>query len=256
MEIEQLNESQGPRLLVVCGVLLALVLMSMPRAEAALTETEYEQCLVSEVNQSRIDAGRTALAFAPDLALQVRAFSAKMAADGHLRHMTNSERGQILPGNWTSWGENVYAASGTYGPSCSQVHDSFMGSSLHRANILGADFQYSAIGVHIGDEGTWVTELFFRAPGYHPAGEGRFWDDDGSVFESAIEKLATAGITNGCNPPVNDRFCPDQPVTRGQMAAFFGRALGLSDGSGASFVDDDGSVFESAIEKLATAGIT
>jgi S-layer homology domain len=67
--------------------------------------------------------------------------------------------------------------------------------------------------------------LFFRAPGYHPAGNGRFWDDDGSVFESAIEKLATAGITNGCNPPVNDRFCPDQPVTRGQMAAFLIRAF-------------------------------
>jgi hypothetical protein len=29
----------------------------------------------------------------------------------------------------------------------------------------------------------------------------------------------------GCNPPVNDRFCPAQSVTRGQMAAFLNRAL-------------------------------
>jgi len=34
-----------------------------------------------------------------------------------------------------------------------------------------------------------------------------------------------AGITAGCDPPVNDRFCPDDVVTRGQMAAFLHRAL-------------------------------
>ncbi|MDH4307732.1 MAG: S-layer homology domain-containing protein [Acidimicrobiia bacterium] len=37
--------------------------------------------------------------------------------------------------------------------------------------------------------------------------------------------LAAAGVTRGCNPPVNDRFCPAEPVTRGQMAAFLHRAL-------------------------------
>jgi hypothetical protein len=50
-------------------------------------------------------------------------------------------------------------------------------------------------------------------------------DDDGSIFEADIAKLAAAGITRGCNPPVNDRFCPTDPVTRQQMAAFLHRAL-------------------------------
>ncbi|HSO49855.1 MAG TPA: S-layer homology domain-containing protein, partial [Acidimicrobiia bacterium] len=76
-------------------------------------------------------------------------------------------------------------------------------------------------------------------------------------FENAIDKLGTAGVTQGCNPPANDRFCPDRLVTRGQMAAFLVRALGYSDdGGGDRFSDDDGSVFESAIDKLATAGVT
>ena len=57
-------------------------------------------------------------------------------------------------------------------------------------------------------------------------GDPRFTDDDGSIFELDIEKLAGAGITRGCNPPVNDRFCPDDPVSRGQMAAFSNRAVG------------------------------
>ena len=33
-------------------------------------------------------------------------------------------------------------------------------------------------------------------------------------------------------PPVNDNFCPDDPVTRGQMAAFLVRAFGYSVGGG------------------------
>ncbi len=90
-----------------------------------------------------------------------------------------------------------------------------------------------------------------------PSDSGTFVDDDGSVFEEDIEWLAASGVTRGCNPPVNDRFCPDDPVTRGQMAAFLTRALGYSDaGGGDLFVDDDDSVFEEDIDRLGTAGVT
>ena len=65
-----------------------------------------------------------------------------------------------------------------------------------------------------------------RALGYVDPGGDSFTDDDDSVFESPIEALAAAGVTRGCNPPANDRFCPGTSVTRGQMAAFLHRALG------------------------------
>ncbi len=84
--------------------------------------------------------------------------------------------------------------------------------------------------------------------------EDRFSDDEG-VFESDIEWLASEGITTGCNPPVNDRFCPEDPVTRGQMAAFLSRAFDYVERLG-DFVDDDDSVFEADIERLAAAGVT
>ena len=84
---------------------------------------------------------------------------------------------------------------------------------------------------------------------------GTFIDDDDSIFESNIEALAAAGITKGCNPPSNDRFCPNDAVTRGQMAAFLVRALDLPAGTPNAFTDDDG-VFELNIESLAEAGIT
>ncbi len=84
-----------------------------------------------------------------------------------------------------------------------------------------------------------------------------FTDTAGSVFAADIQWLGNTGITKGCNPPDNDMFCPGAVVTRGQMAAFLVRALGLTDdGGGNSFVDDDGSVFEGDIAKLAAAGIT
>jgi hypothetical protein len=84
-----------------------------------------------------------------------------------------------------------------------------------------------------------------------------FTDDDGSIFEDDIAALADAGITLGCNPPDNDLFCPDDPVTRGQMAAFLVRGYGYVDGgSGDYFTDDDASVFEPAIDALAYAGVT
>ncbi len=83
-----------------------------------------------------------------------------------------------------------------------------------------------------------------------------FTDDDESVFETNIDALAAAGITAGCNPPANDRYCPDRSVTRGQMAAFLDRALGLAPTATDHFTDDDETVFETNIDRLAAAGIT
>jgi len=46
------------------------------------------------------------------------------------------------------------------------------------------------------------------------------------AFFQFIEALSASGITGGCQaaPPL---YCPDTPVTRGQMAVFLAKALGL-----------------------------
>ncbi len=100
-----------------------------------------------------------------------------------------------------------------------------------------------------------VALTFLAAPPV--SADGTFTDDDGSVHESAIEAIAAEGITTGCNPPDFDHFCPADPVTRGQMAAFLARAFDLPDAPAKNtFTDDDNSVFEADIEKLAAAEIT
>ena len=55
-----------------------------------------------------------------------------------------------------------------------------------------------------------------------------FTDDEGSVHETDIDRLGTAGVTKGCNPPTNNRYCPKDPVKRDQMASFLARALDLT----------------------------
>jgi hypothetical protein len=79
-----------------------------------------------------------------------------------------------------------------------------------------------------------------------------FSDDDGHWAEAAINRLAPLGIVRGCG---EDTVCPDEPVTRGQVAAFLTRAFAFPEG-GDAFIDDDGSLFEPAIDALAAAGIT
>lgn len=95
-----------------------------------------------------------------------------------------------------------------------------------------------------------------RALNLPASNEDKFGDDNGNIFEANINNLAEAGVTLGCNPPSNTDYCPDDYVTRGRMAAFLVRAFGLTDQGTKDFADDDNSVFEADIEKLATAGIT
>lgn len=82
---------------------------------------------------------------------------------------------------------------------------------------------------------------------------GTFTDDDASVHEPNIEAIAAQGITNGC---ASGRFCPYDSLSRGEMAAFLQRALGLPRPQRDHFRDDERSPFEDAINSLADAGIT
>jgi hypothetical protein len=101
-----------------------------------------------------------------------------------------------------------------------------------------------------------MAAFLVRALDLPPGTEDAFDDDADSIFEGDIDALAAADITRGCNPPTNDRFCPNDNVTRGQMAAFLVRALDLPPSDDDRFVDDEGSVFEGDINALAAAGIT
>jgi subtilisin family serine protease len=103
-----------------------------------------------------------------------------------------------------------------------------------------------------------MAAFLVRTLGLSEIGQPGFVDvPAGSTFAADIGKLATAGTTRGCNPPANDRFCPDDAVTRAQAAALLVRALALTENDHLGFVDvPAGSTFTEDIGRLATAGIT
>jgi hypothetical protein len=85
---------------------------------------------------------------------------------------------------------------------------------------------------------------------------GRFADVPTThPFCGFIEKITDNGITAGCS---TTNFCPDESLTRGQMAVFIETALGNSEGSCTNQFTDvpTGNPFCGFIERLAADGIT
>jgi hypothetical protein len=68
-------------------------------------------------------------------------------------------------------------------------------------------------------------EIWWRRVVSDPPATPTFGDVPGShSFYPFIEALAKSGITGGCG---GGNYCPDSPLTRGQMAVFLSKALGL-----------------------------
>lgn len=80
-----------------------------------------------------------------------------------------------------------------------------------------------------------------------------FIDDSTSTHQPDINRIAAAGVTEGCGQA---RYCPRDTISRAEMASFLVRALGLPSASRDYFSDDTGSMHEDAINRLAAAGIT
>lgn len=88
---------------------------------------------------------------------------------------------------------------------------------------------------------------------------GRFIDVPvGHSFCGFVESLFYEGIIEGCNSATGGLFCPDEPVTRGQMAVLIETALGNHpDSCTGRFADVPiGHPYCEFIERLAQDGIT
>lgn len=99
-----------------------------------------------------------------------------------------------------------------------------------------------------------MASLVARAIGLAPQSSNRFTDVSGP-HAGNINALAAAGIVQGCD---ERRFCPDQGVTRAQMATFIVQASPrLSPMPGSRFPDvPAGGVHSDNINALAAANVT
>lgn len=228
-------------------IVVALLLGVAPSVASASPSLEADA--VSRVNAERRARGVGELRVVEDLTATARRHARRMADQGRLHH--NPSLGSDVV-NWRRVAENVGV-----GPSVAKVHEAFMASSGHRANILDAKVTEVGIGIVVRGGRAWQTQIF-RLP-VDPArsvtiGVAGFRDvGTGDTHAPAIASLVAQGVTQGC---ATGRFCPDVPVTRGQLATFLARALGLDARSPAAFGDvGSGHAHAGGIGALSAAGV-
>lgn len=150
------------RLVALLATILTLGLVAPGVAPAALagTDAAAETAFLDLLNQRRGSAGLPALSVAGDLTEVARRHSARMADAVDLHHnaaLTNEVSG------WQKVGENVGR-----GPSVQVIHDAFVASPSHDANLVEPDYLQVGIGVEERDGRLWVTQVF-RLPSAAPA---------------------------------------------------------------------------------------
>lgn len=145
--------------------------------------------------------------------------------------------------------------SRTATPCFSDVGDLTLADQIERLAYAGItdgcvpDHFCPAAAVTRGQMATFISRALRR-----PATDADFFvDDDANPHQAGINRLAVANIARGCT---SERFCPNDLVTRAQMAAFIARALDLSPAGVDVFDDDRGDTHEAAINALAAAGVT
>lgn len=139
------------RILALCAtVAMVLGIVAVPALAAP------EGTLISRINGARAGAGLAPLEQYWDLTDDARAHTDAMIGAGHIYHNPGLAG---VTGVWEKLGENVGV-----GIDADSLHDAFMASSGHRANILG-DFNYVGVGVKSDADGLmWVTVIFMKAP--------------------------------------------------------------------------------------------
>jgi hypothetical protein len=96
-----------------------------------------------------------------------------------------------------------------------------------------------------------LASLLVRALDLPASDASPFRDVDGNTHEANINALAEAGITRGCT---EDRFCPQQPISRAEMATMLVRAFPTSSTS-TQYFNDIGGTHAGSINELAASGI-
>jgi uncharacterized protein YkwD len=108
----------------------------------------------SQINQTRSANGRAGLPMNRTLASKAQNWAQYLASIGRLVH---SNLASGVPSGWEALAENV-----GYGPNLGVVHQAFLGSSGHRANILGP---YNSVGTGVAWRGSlvYVVHVFMRS---------------------------------------------------------------------------------------------
>lgn len=135
--------------------LLAVVLLAVTASACLPAE---EQSFLDRTNRVRSSQGVRTLAEHGTLTAKAEAWAQHMASTGKLAHSNLSSNLGGL--RYTALGENVGMAGGTKDPWLA-IHNAFVKSPGHYANIVNPKYTHMGIGVAVDRNGTvWVAEVF------------------------------------------------------------------------------------------------
>jgi uncharacterized protein YkwD len=145
--------TRGLAAVLLAGAVTTTVASVAPTAAFADSTATMESQFVAKMNAARESVGLRPYVVASDLTSVAREHSAQMASKQTLYHNPNLTTDVK---NWQAVGENVGE-----GPTVSDIHNAFMNSPEHKANILDHDFTQVGVGVSVDNNGIiWVTEDF------------------------------------------------------------------------------------------------
>ena len=139
------------------GALLALVITAVALAGCMPDDA---RTFLDRTNSLRRSHGVAALKENDTLTNKAESWARHMASTGRLEHSTLSAGLSTL--SWSALGENVGYSTPTANTLLT-IHNNFVSSSAHKANLLNSRFTHMGVGVHKDSKGrVWVVEVFAR----------------------------------------------------------------------------------------------
>jgi len=196
---------------------LVVALATFGISASAGADSGSENSFLSAINSSRSSAGLGPVKMDGGLQAHARRHTADMIAAGTIYHSSSSELQAAAGSGWSKLGENVGR-----GGSVSSLHQAFMNSSGHRANILG-DYNYVGIGTDTASGVLYVTVVFMKkgstAPAPTPTTTAPPKATPTTKAPSSSKPTTAAPTTTTTLPPTTTTTLivgPDKPVTPGE----------------------------------------
>ncbi len=142
---------------------MVVVFVTLGLGASATADSGSEQAFLSAINSTRSSAGLGPLQMDGGLQAHARRHTADMIAAGEIFHSSSGELQAAAGSGWEKLGENVGR-----GGTVSSLHQAFLDSPAHRANILG-DYNYAGIGTDTSEGVLYVTVVFMKKGSTEPA---------------------------------------------------------------------------------------
>jgi uncharacterized protein YkwD len=113
-----------------------------------------ERKFARKMNRARVNNGKNRMRMDPHLSRAARKHTREMVGSDQLFHTPSTKLKRRVT-NWSVLGENVGV-----GGDVDSLHQAFMNSPAHKANILYSSFRHVGIGVRERSGRMWVTVIF------------------------------------------------------------------------------------------------